>query len=142
MDALEVLAIEAEPYRLELVEAKWTRDRMRARGASGNTMASADALVAAAEAAYEPYRLHVEGGFAARAVGVKQQMLDDLKALPLPMTGEALTDREARIRFAEQQLEGAQHAAEEWAALIAAHPEASKRAIVTGEVSALAPVVR
>lgn len=140
MDALEVLAIEAEPLRLEVVEARWVRDRMKANGRNGATLASAEALVAAAEASYEPYRLHVEYATAVRVAADKVRQLAEWRSLPRPDDAVKLLDIETRTRFAESQRDGAAEVVLQLAALIAAHPEASKRAFADVEVSMLAQV--
>lgn len=137
MDALEILAIEAEPFRLRAVDARWMRDRMIANGADEATLAGANALVATAEAAYEPYRLHVECETATRAIGHKQAELDELLARPVPLAMEDALELRIRIERAEAVVVSATAEAKRLADLIAEHPAAQAFTFQGAEVSVL-----
>lgn len=137
MDALEILAIEAERFRLRVLDARWMRDRMVASGADEATLAGANMLLASAENAYEPYRLHVECETATRAIAHKQAELDELRARPTPLSAEDQVELRIRIERAEAVVVSATAEAKRLADLIAEHPAAKEFAFNTSDVSVL-----
>lgn len=138
MEAIEILAIDAEQYRFKANNALIML-RTAEESGDADMIAMGQALYDKAADAYEPYRLHVEHGFAKRNAAAKADALAELEALPDPDTAEGREERRLHLQYAREQVAAADGAVTELEEQIAAHPVASTLARSEDEVNILSP---